>query len=668
MKKIIIVLSMFLVFLVVGCSTTTELSTTENISTTEALITDEPTSEPMPTTTEPVTTDTITTEPVVIEYQVDFNYEDSEGIMQKTSILVEEGMSITSLNVSRVGYTFIGWFLSEDEGVTLTSEWDFVNDIVNENVNLYASWQINQYTITFESNGGTSVDPITQDYDSEIIKPIPSRDGYTFDGWYIDSELTNEFSFEAMPAENVTVYAKWIEIVYVEVTYTQDFYFLTSATSNYSTTVQHTDGYGFPWTLLGRQEVGAWMLGNADDGSYIQVNAQNGISSISFDVVRTFTNINERSGEVFVNGNSIGTFTVDVNSDVAQNISFEDINISGNILIKIVTTSPGTRGSFNVDNIQWTTYQNSSGGAPEIDYTPPVITVNDPKTSYNVGETVNLGCTANDDVDGVVLCTYSGTVDNLTPGTYPITYTAVDSSSNEAVLVVDYVIIGTYPTSYYDGTEGLSGADLEAALRIIVNNGFSGVTYGESRYILDETDADPNIPGNLILVYRLTSVSGTWDNGITWNREHVWPQSLLGVSVTNSSINVGSDLHNLKPADPSENSSRNNKFYDDITTSVSYEPHSDVKGDLARILFYMVVMYDYLELKDLEDFTGIGEPGLYEMGLLEVLLSWHELDPVDDFERNRNNVIYYYQGNRNPFIDHEEFVALLFEDHPYYTS
>jgi endonuclease I len=337
-------------------------------------------------------------------------------------------------------------------------------------------------------------------------------------------------------------------------------------------------------------------------------------------------------------------------------------------LIKIITTSPGTRGSFNVDNIQWTTYHNSSGGAPEIDYTPPVITVNDPKTSYNVGETVNLGCTANDDVDGAVLCTYSGTVDNLTPGTYPITYTAVDSSSNEAVLVVDYVIIGTYPTSYYDGTAGLSGADLEAALRIIVNNGFSGVTYGESRYILDETDADPANPGNLILVYLQTSVSGVWDDGNTWNREHVWPQSLLGATADNDTVNIASDLHNLKPADPSENSSRNNKFYDDITASVSYEPHSDVKGDLARILFYMVVMYDYLELKDLEDFTGIGEPGLYEMGLLEVLLSWHELDPVDDFERNRNNVIYYYQGNRNPFIDHEEFVALLFEDHPYYVS
>jgi endonuclease I len=82
------------------------------------------------------------------------------------------------------------------------------------------------------------------------------------------------------------------------------------------------------------------------------------------------------------------------------------------------------------------------------------------------------------------------------------------------------------------------------------------VSYGDARLILDETDRDPNNSSNCILVYLGTSVSGNWDGGITWNREHVWPQSLLGVNVENQSINVGSDLHNLKPADPNENSSR----------------------------------------------------------------------------------------------------------------
>jgi uncharacterized repeat protein (TIGR02543 family) len=140
-----------------------------------------------------------------------------------------------------------------------------------------------------------------------------------------------------------------------QITYTQDFSSLTTATSSYSTSKQFTDANSFAWDLLGRQNVGSWMLGNAADGSYIQVTAQGGVSSISFDVVRAFTNINVRSGEVFVNGVTVGTFNVNVNSDIAQTITFENINVSGQVIIKIVTTSPGSRGAYNVDNITWNT-------------------------------------------------------------------------------------------------------------------------------------------------------------------------------------------------------------------------------------------------------------------------------------------------------------------------
>lgn len=207
--------------------------------------------------------------------------------------------------------------------------------------------------------------------------------------------------------------------------------------------------------------------------------------------------------------------------------------------------------------------------------------------------------------------------------------------------------------TYYLSAEGLSGNALFLELREIINDGFSGVTYGEARYILDETDADPSNPNNVILVYLGTSVSGVWDYGVTWNREHVWPRSLLGASADNDTVNVASDLQNLKPSNPSENSSRNNRYYDNVSIGgLSYEPRDEVKGDVARILLYMWTMYDYLELVDVE-------PSVYEMALLTVLLEWHELDPVDDFERNRNDIIYTYQNNRNPFIDYPEFVDLI---------
>ncbi|MGE4289524.1 MAG: endonuclease [Salinivirgaceae bacterium] len=230
--------------------------------------------------------------------------------------------------------------------------------------------------------------------------------------------------------------------------------------------------------------------------------------------------------------------------------------------------------------------------------------------------------------------------------------------SKKILSILVFLVINTtiafnqIPTGYYDGADGLTGTAMESFLREVVTEGYYGISYGDSRYILDETDQDPNNPDNVILVYLGTSVSGTWDAGATWNREHVWPQSLLGVSVDNSSINEGSDLHNLKPANPSENSSRSNDYFDNSRTADTYEPRDEVKGDIARILFYMTVRYSNLELVN-------SAPATYQMALLDVLLDWHNEDPVDDFERNRNEVIYSYQNNRNPFIDHPEYVASI---------
>jgi len=206
---------------------------------------------------------------------------------------------------------------------------------------------------------------------------------------------------------------------------------------------------------------------------------------------------------------------------------------------------------------------------------------------------------------------------------------------------------------YYEGADGLTDSNLVSFLHERLNQGFSPVDYGAARYILDDTDQDPNNPNNLILVYLGTSVSGAWDSGITWNREHVWPQSLLGTDASNSTINSASDLHNLKPANPAENSSRSNKYFDVMTGPETYLARAAVRGDIARILFYMDIMYQELSLVN-------SNPGVYQMGKKDVLLRWHLEDPVDDFERNRNDIIYAYQNNRNPFIDHPEFVEKVY--------
>src|SRR5690606_1170491 len=83
-------------------------------------------------------------------------------------------------------------------------------DQLTDDLDLIATYEINQHTVTFNSNGGSAVTPITQDYGSYILKPIdPTKSGYTFSGWYSNVGLTTPFSFPYENIANVTLYAKW---------------------------------------------------------------------------------------------------------------------------------------------------------------------------------------------------------------------------------------------------------------------------------------------------------------------------------------------------------------------------------------------------------------------------------------------------------------------------
>ena len=304
---------------------------------------------------------------------------------------------------------------------------------------------------------------------------------------------------------------------------------------------------------------------------------------------------------------------------------------------EITTTAPTT----TIQTVTTTTYADGSS----LEVTSPT------KTVYEVFDTINLTGMVVSFIDSSTQTTV-----DLQSSEYTVSQVSMRTYGNKQVYVnyndfeTSFIIEVNLPAYYLSATD-LDGSNLFLQLRTIINNGFHGVSYGDARYILDETDADPNNSSNVILVYKQVSIAGPWDYP-NWNREHVWPQSLLPGEASNSTINTCSDLQNLKPSDPDENSFRGNKYFDDNSTSSAYEPPDEVKGDVARILFYMVVKYNELSLVD-------GTPSYLEMGLLSVLLDWHELDPVDDFERNRNEIIEDYQGNRNPFIDYPEFVDLI---------
>ncbi len=237
-----------------------------------------------------------------------------------------------------------------------------------------------------------------------------------------------------------------------------------------------------------------------------------------------------------------------------------------------------------------------------------------------------------------------------------------------------YYVETTSLTDYYYETNQLMGVQLENKLSDIIHNNFQPVTYNDARIYLAESDLSIDDPTKIYNIYDSKLVDDVWDGGTTWNREHVWPQSRLGneEEVDGTDRNQATDLHNLRAATPVVNSTRNNRFFSvgsgeySITSNGGFYPGDEHIGDVARILFYMVVMYDYLHLtNDLNDL--LDESDNYsldgaDMGLLDTLLLWHRLDPVDEFERQRNEVIYGAQGNRNPFIDHPEYVHLIWEN------
>lgn len=253
------------------------------------------------------------------------------------------------------------------------------------------------------------------------------------------------------------------------------------------------------------------------------------------------------------------------------------------------------------------------------------------------------------------------------------------------------IVQSSIPQDYYQEANGKSSEQLKEALHQIISN-HTVFPYTSSSTdtwdILQLSDQDPENHDNMILVYtgrsqdkgyrdgsgnysQYENGNGTQNN--SWNREHVWPKSH---GFPDEDDNAYTDVHNLKPSDRSVNSSRGTKDYDYggsqhseasdcLTDSDSWEPSDFVKGDIARILFYMVVRYDpgydhnnnSFDL-ELVDYTtpGNNDPIL---GKLSSLIQWHFDDPVDDFEINRNEVIFGFQQNRNPFIDHPNLVNFL---------
>ena len=266
------------------------------------------------------------------------------------------------------------------------------------------------------------------------------------------------------------------------------------------------------------------------------------------------------------------------------------------------------------------------------------------------------------------------------------------------------------PPGYYDSVDASSAAALRTTLHEVINDHVrypytSGST--DTWDILESADEDPNNPSNILDLYKNASIAKFGGGNGPYNREHSWPNS-FGFPDDGSTNYPYTDCHHLFLCDVSYNRSRGSRPFEpgdagcaERPTQInngqgggtgvypgnsnwvgatdgaygSWETWIGRRGDVARAQFYMDVRYEGgthggtgaaepdLILTDDRALIAAGATGNNEsvayMGLASVLYQWHIEDPVDDLERHRNDVVYSYQGNRNPYIDHPEWIAVL---------
>ncbi|MDH7448296.1 endonuclease [Aquimarina sp. 2201CG14-23] len=240
------------------------------------------------------------------------------------------------------------------------------------------------------------------------------------------------------------------------------------------------------------------------------------------------------------------------------------------------------------------------------------------------------------------------------------------------------IVSNTAPVDYYDPLEGLADAALVQAIQDIIADPavVRAQTYADIIDILKAADQSPTNSNQVWLLYteeqrpKLDFQTSGGSNVGKWNREHTYPRSRGGFNSIDSDdfadgINVftitradslrhaNSDAHGLRATDGPENSSRGNQDYGEYSGPSGTQ--GSWQGDVARSIFFLTIRYNGLDVVN-------GDPSnstVGQLGDLATLLNWHRNDPPDDFEMNRNNIIYTWQFNRNPFIDQPDLVEYI---------
>ena len=233
------------------------------------------------------------------------------------------------------------------------------------------------------------------------------------------------------------------------------------------------------------------------------------------------------------------------------------------------------------------------------------------------------------------------------------------------------------PEGYYDACIGKKQSALKSQLYTIIKS-HDKISYGSSGTWGAFRDTDVRDNGYIWDIYTDDEVAMPSSGSASgMNIEHTFPKSWWGGSKNDAYC----DIMHLMPVNATVNSRRSNHPYAEVSSaswentrskvgkpksgqgggaSTVFEPDDEYKGDLARTYFYMVTCYQNLSWQGNGLLTAANGtyPTLQDWAI-EMLLDWHRNDPVSQKELDRNEAVYYHQGNRNPFIDHPDMVEYI---------
>lgn len=233
-------------------------------------------------------------------------------------------------------------------------------------------------------------------------------------------------------------------------------------------------------------------------------------------------------------------------------------------------------------------------------------------------------------------------------------------------LITSALALAQTAPSYYNSIDFTkTNNELKSQLAtLITNTHTTKISYDRLKDEYRYSDADPAVPGNILLVYGYTQTGGIDQRSraygpVDWNREHVYPKSLGNPNLGTSG--PGSDGHHLRPSDIQKNSNRGNLPFSDgsgisaYSTNGGWYPGDEWKGDVARIMMYMYIRYN-TQCSPNRVATG---SNTYSPDFPDIFLKWNIEDPVSDFEKQHNEHFYTVQGNRNPFIDNPYLASVI---------